>query len=96
MDEIRILNRVLRLTPEGLLYESDPRHAEMRLRILDIKNSVGTPGDKAHQIEQDAILNADPDIPKLQQHDEPDDEPIPATNHVRLRHVFFQDAPDMF
>ena len=26
--EMRILNRIVRLTPEGITYEADPRHAE--------------------------------------------------------------------
>ena len=26
---MRILNRIVTLTPEGLIYESDPRHAEL-------------------------------------------------------------------
>ena len=30
--EIRILNRVLRLTPEGLRYKAGPRHAEFLIR----------------------------------------------------------------
>ena len=53
--EIRILNRVLRLTPEGLRYEADPRHAEMLVRALDLASasSVLTPGVKESSDETD-------------------------------------------
>ena len=46
--EIRILNRILRLTDDGLRYEADPRHAEMLVRALDLASasSVLTPGVK--------------------------------------------------
>ena len=46
--EIRILNRILRLTESGLRYEADPRHAEMLVRALDLQSSssVLTPGVK--------------------------------------------------
>lgn len=42
-NETRILNRVVRLAPEGLRHESDPRHAETLLRSLEISsNSVSS------------------------------------------------------
>ena len=46
--EIRILNRILRLTDDGLRYEADPRHSEMLVRALDMASasSVLTPGVK--------------------------------------------------
>ena len=46
--EIRILNRILRLTDNGLRYEADPRHAEMLVKALGLDNasSVLTPGIK--------------------------------------------------
>jgi hypothetical protein len=46
--EIRILNRILRLTDEGLRCEADPRHAEMLVKALGLDNasSVLTPGIK--------------------------------------------------
>ena len=44
--EIRILNRILRLTDQGLRYEADPRHAELLVQALDLTNSVTTPGVK--------------------------------------------------
>ena len=47
-DEIKILNRMLRLTPEGLTYESDPRHVDLLASSmgLTIGNAVSTPGTK--------------------------------------------------
>eukprot|EP00969_Alexandrium_andersonii_P012065 526177-Alexandrium_andersonii.AAC.1 len=32
--EVKLLNRIIRWTPDGLLYEADPRHAEQLLRDL--------------------------------------------------------------
>ena len=37
--EVRILNRVLRLQDIGLLYEADPRHAEILTKSLGIEAS---------------------------------------------------------
>ena len=40
-----MLNRVLRLTPEGISYEADPRHAELLEMMLGPSpTSVATPG----------------------------------------------------
>ena len=36
--EVRILNRILRLTGEGLLYEADPRHVEILTRSLGVED----------------------------------------------------------
>ena len=46
--EIKILNRILRLTPEGLTYEADPRHVDLLASSmnLDASKGVGTPGVK--------------------------------------------------
>ena len=44
--EIRILNRILRLTDQGLRYEADPRHAELLVQALDLTKSVIIPGVK--------------------------------------------------
>ena len=51
---IRILNRLLEWRKSGITYEADPRHVEIVLNDLDMKNcaSVGTPGVK---------LKVDPD-----------------------------------
>ena len=48
MKTIRILNRVLTWTSEGLEYESDQRHAELVLRALNLEeaNAVNSPCDR--------------------------------------------------
>ena len=45
---MRVLNRIVRVTEEGLLYEADPRHAEMLIRAFNLSDakSVVTPGVK--------------------------------------------------
>ena len=46
--EIRILNRIVRVTPEGVRFEADPRHLELLARSLGLEgaSSVLTPGVK--------------------------------------------------
>ena len=46
--EMRVLNRIVRVTDRRLLYEADPRHAEMLIRSFDLggSKSVVTPGVK--------------------------------------------------
>jgi hypothetical protein len=50
--EIRILNRVLTWHDWGIGYEADPRHAEIAIEQLGLKDAkpVGTPGTKADQL----------------------------------------------
>ena len=46
--EMRVLNRIVRISENGLLYEADPRHAEMLIRSFNLgeAKSVVTPGVK--------------------------------------------------
>ena len=46
--EIRVLNRIVRISPEGLLYEADPRHDELLAKSLGLEDCkpVATPGIK--------------------------------------------------
>ena len=46
--EMRILNRIVRLTQDGLRYKADPRHAEMLIKAMDLvsSNALSTPGVK--------------------------------------------------
>ena len=55
--EMRVLNRIVRVNDQGLLYEADPRHAEMLIKAFDLGEAkkVVTPGIKI------ADENADPD-----------------------------------
>ena len=48
LKEVRVLNRSLRWTAEGIEYEADPRHAEMLARALSLETCkpVVTPGVK--------------------------------------------------
>ena len=51
LKEVKILNRILRVTPRGLSYEADPRHTELLARALGRESSgrQGTPGIKEYQ-----------------------------------------------
>ena len=53
--EIRILNRIARYTDGGYEWEADPRHAEIIIQQLGLTDatSVGTPGVKENNAEQD-------------------------------------------
>ena len=46
--EMRVLNRILRMTKSGVAYEADPRHVELLVRSLSLQDgkSVATPGIK--------------------------------------------------
>ena len=53
---IRILNRILEWTPEGLVYEADQRHAEIIIQQLGLSASnvtLSTPGVKVRVPEED-------------------------------------------
>ena len=54
---VRILNRIVTLTDEGLIYESDPRHAELISRnvALEEGKGVGTPGVKPPDFSNEAV-----------------------------------------
>ena len=53
LQEIRILNRILRWTATGITYEADPRHAELLARDLDSSGpSVTTAGVKIAKEEE--------------------------------------------
>ena len=47
-NEIRILNRIVRITEQGLEYEADPRHVDLISQSLNLQHSksVATPGVK--------------------------------------------------
>ena len=64
-----IFNRIVTLTPEGLIYESDLRHAELMVRNLGFGESkgIGTPGVELPDISDEA--------PKDNGTDPGDDEP---------------------
>ena len=49
VDEIKVLNKIVRLTPEGVELEADPRHSEIVINDLGLKGAKGSviPGAKA-------------------------------------------------
>ena len=65
--EMKILNRVVRVTPRGLSYEADPRHAELLAKSMGVVHVEGrrithTPGDKdcdEDQIADNALCHGD-------------------------------------
>ena len=46
MSQVRILNRVLTWSQEGILYEADQRHAELIVDELGVTKAVATPGTR--------------------------------------------------
>ena len=46
--EMRVLNRIVRISDKGVLYEADPRHAEMLVKAFNLEGAKGvvTPGVK--------------------------------------------------
>ena len=62
--EIRILNRVIRITSQGVSYEADPRHHELLQRSLGLEGStpVSTPGVKATAIEAHTLKGEEGEI----------------------------------
>ena len=53
VEELRTLNKVVRLTEEGVELEADPRHAELVIRELGLEGSKGctAPGVKGNEAE---------------------------------------------
>ena len=53
--EMRVLNRIVRITDDALLYEADPRHAEMIIKAFKLEESkpVVTPGVKSPEADGD-------------------------------------------
>ena len=43
LKEMRILNHIVTLTDKGILYEADPRHAELLVRNMAVSNSAASP-----------------------------------------------------
>ena len=46
VQQVRVLNRVLTWTPEGIQYEADQRHAEILIKAMDVSKGTVTPGTK--------------------------------------------------
>ena len=65
-NEIKILNRCLKLTAEGLVYEADPRHVDLLSDAFNLSKASGvqTPGVK------------DPDVDVSPKNDESECQPL--------------------
>ena len=61
LKEMRVLNRIVRITDTGLRYEADPRHVELLAKSLNMENCrpVVTPGVKV-PFDDDAQPSDDP------------------------------------
>ena len=72
--ELRLLNRILRVVPQGLRYEADPRHQELLARSLGIAQTryIGTPGVKRNE-----DVDTGPESNEQQPHDYHDDDRDP-------------------
>ena len=94
-NEMWILNRIVRLDEDGLLFEADPRHAELLIKSMGLEDAghVVTPGDKNLSLEEDAEPDDDDDnnstIPPI-----PDSEFI--GNFLKVKCIDFNDNPDVY
>ena len=61
--EMRVLNKTIRVTGKGLLYEPDPRHAELMIRNLGLEGGKGavTPGVKPTDHDLEALKDGAPE-----------------------------------
>ena len=91
LKEVRVLNRILRLTTDGLLYEGDPRHAERlgkAIGIVDCKR-ISTPGVKW-------VDNGDGDGDAVMDSEEPETPPdVVAPDSSRPRWRCMENEPPM-
>ncbi len=63
LQEMRVLNRVIRWTPTGLKYEADPRHAEIVVRgVAGAERSLSAPGTSSKDFE--ATPGEEQDLPE--------------------------------
>ena len=64
VQEMRILNRIVRLDKGGIRYEADPRHAEILIKSLGLEGckSVISPGVKANFEDGNAVESNDSDL----------------------------------
>ena len=97
--QIRILNRIVTLTPEGLIYEADPRHVDLLGQSLGLSasNSVLTPGVKDPTPDYDAEKSDECQPPAQIQPSEPTDKTcaLRRPSH-RGRQVSFYTDPETF
>ena len=90
LKEMRVLNRIVRVTDSGLRYEADPRHAEMLARALTLENCrhMVTPGVK---LPFDDSAPTDDEVPDHQE----EERDVVATVARGKPIVRFNDDPDI-
>ena len=78
--EVRLLNRIIRWTPTGLLYEADPRHAEQLARdVVQLRcgnaaatgggrSSLSSPGFRREPAAEEASAPSRPERPEPTEH----------------------------
>ena len=90
LKEMRVLNRIVRVTDSGLRYEADPRHAEMLARALKLESCkhMVTPGVKL-PFNDTAVT--DDDAP-----DNMEEDVVVATAMVREKLVHFNEDIETF
>ena len=73
-NQIRILNRVVTITPEGLQYEADPRHGDLLTSSLSLSETshAATPGVKPMDRDEHAEKSDEPDQINLLDYSNPD------------------------
>ena len=97
LKEMRVLNRVVRVSDDGLLYEADPRHAEMLIRAFNLSDAkpVVTPGVKTAVDEDVDPSKVDADI-SVEIHRMIAELKCPRRRSKTVRfcpHIQFQDVP---
>ena len=65
--QLRILNRIVTITKDGLQYEADPRHADVMIASmgLSISNATVTPGVKESAADYDSVKGDEADATTL-------------------------------
>ncbi len=58
---MKMLNRIVRYTEEGIEYEADPRHAELVVKMMKMEeaNGVMTPGEKTEEEEEGEAMTGE-------------------------------------
>ena len=88
--EVRILNRILRWSDDGISYEADPRHVELLSKALGLGEcrKVTTPGAKL-PYEDDEEEEKSPDVPRMETM-------VAAVMKNGKRHVSFKEEVESF
>ena len=105
-NEMRALNRIIRLDAQGALLEADPKHAEILVNSMGLEDAwpVVTAGDKSLSMEQHAqpgendgvqTFTDGDDNDNNDDHGDYDDSTNAIMNFLKVRTVEFDDTPDV-